>query len=57
MPDFPPKLTAQQMAGSFKDDLSWDEFQAVIEGYRQELDAELAAEYRQMDEADRRWSN
>ena len=41
------------MAGSFKDDLSWDEFQAVIEGYRQELDAELEAEYRQMDEADR----
>ena len=51
--DLPPKLTAQQMAGSFKDDLSWDEFQAVIKGYRQELDAELEAEYRQMDEVDR----
>ena len=57
MSDFPPKLTAQQMAGIFKDDLSWDEFQAVVAGYRQELDAELAAESRQMDEADRRWSN
>jgi predicted RNase H-like HicB family nuclease len=51
--DLPPKLTAQQMAGNFKDDPSWDEFQAAIAEYRQELDAELEAEYRQMDEAER----
>jgi uncharacterized protein (DUF433 family) len=43
---------AQQMAGNFKDDPEWDDFQATIATYREELDAELAEEYRQMDEAE-----
>jgi predicted RNase H-like HicB family nuclease len=52
--DFQPPSMAQQMAGSFKDDPEWDEFQGAIAAYRQELDAELVEEYRQMDEAEQR---
>lgn len=44
--DFQVPSTAQRMAGNFKDDSEWDEFQAAIAAYRQELDAELAEEYR-----------
>ncbi len=47
-----PQSTAQQMAGNFKDDLAWDDFQATIATYRAELDAELAQEYRQMDQVE-----
>jgi predicted RNase H-like HicB family nuclease len=50
--DLQPQSTAQRMAGNFKDDPAWDEFQGAIAVYRQELDAELAEEYRQMDEAE-----
>jgi hypothetical protein len=52
--DFQPPSVAQEMAGNFKDDPEWDEFQGAIAAYRQELDAELAEEYRQMDEAEQR---
>jgi predicted RNase H-like HicB family nuclease len=51
--ELPPKSTARQMAGNFKDDPQWDEFQGAIAEYRRELDAELEAEYRQTDEAER----
>jgi predicted RNase H-like HicB family nuclease len=44
----PPKL-----AGIFKDDPQWDEFQAAMATYRQGIDAELAAEYAQLDKSDR----
>jgi predicted RNase H-like HicB family nuclease len=49
-----PQSAAQRMAGNFQNDPTWDDFQASIATYRQELDAELAAEYRQMNEAEQR---
>jgi predicted RNase H-like HicB family nuclease len=36
-----------KLAGIFKDDPQWDDFQAAVASYRQEMDAELEAEYRQ----------
>jgi predicted RNase H-like HicB family nuclease len=50
--EVPSFSTAQQIAGRFIDDSQWDEFQAAIVDYRQSLDAELAEEYRKMDQAD-----
>jgi predicted RNase H-like HicB family nuclease len=47
--ELPPQSAARKMAGNFKDDPQWDEFQAAIVTDRQTLDAELAEEYRQMD--------
>jgi predicted RNase H-like HicB family nuclease len=38
-----------KLAGIFKDDPQWDEFQAAMDSYRQQLDAELEAEYLQLD--------
>ncbi|WP_302883463.1 hypothetical protein [Kovacikia minuta] len=38
------------MAGLFQDDPQWDDFQAAIASYRREVDAELDAEYRQLDQ-------
>ncbi len=46
-----PQSAARRMAGNFKDDPQWDDFQAAIVADRQVLDAELAAEYRQLDAA------
>jgi predicted RNase H-like HicB family nuclease len=40
------------LTGLFKDDPQWDEFQAAIVQYRQTTDAELAAEYDRMNDAD-----
>lgn len=37
------------LSGIFQDDPQWDEFQAAMAAYRQEEDAKLEAEYRQMD--------
>jgi predicted RNase H-like HicB family nuclease len=42
-----------KLAGIFKDDPQWDDFQAAIAAHRHTVDAELAAEYAQLDEADR----
>jgi predicted RNase H-like HicB family nuclease len=47
-----PQSTAQRMAGNFKHDPEWDDFQATIASYRTELDAELAEEYRRMDQVE-----
>lgn len=41
------------LAGIFKDDPQWDEFQAAMESYRQIADAELAAEYDQLNSVER----
>ncbi len=41
-----------QLAGIFKDDPQWDEFQAAMAAYRQEEDSKLEAEYQRMDEVD-----
>jgi predicted RNase H-like HicB family nuclease len=49
--ELPPQSDARRVAGNFKDDPQWDEFQAAIVADRQLLDAELAEEYRQLDEA------
>lgn len=35
------------LAGIFKDDPQWDEFQTAMASYRQQLDTELEAEYLQ----------
>lgn len=34
-----------QLASIFKNDPQWDEFQAAMNSYRQQLDAELEAEH------------
>ncbi|MBD1854106.1 MULTISPECIES: type II toxin-antitoxin system HicB family antitoxin [Leptolyngbya] len=47
-----PALT--KLTGIFKDDPQWDEFQAAMASYRQEMDSELEAEYRQLDKSDAR---
>jgi predicted RNase H-like HicB family nuclease len=47
-----PPSTAQRMAGNFKHDPEWEDFQATIATYRAELDAELAQQYRQLDQVD-----
>ena len=39
------------MAGIFKDDPQWDDFQAAIADHRRELDQALEAEYRQLDQS------
>jgi uncharacterized protein (DUF433 family) len=44
---------AERMAGDFRNDPTWDDFQASIAAYRSEVDAELELEYRQMDEMER----
>ncbi|MCY7323205.1 MAG: type II toxin-antitoxin system HicB family antitoxin [Phormidesmis sp. CAN_BIN36] len=44
-------LSLPKLAGLFKDDPQWDEFQAAMASYRQEVDAELEAEYLQSDQA------
>jgi uncharacterized protein (DUF433 family) len=44
---------AERMAGDFRNDPTWDDFQASIVAYRSEVDAELELEYRQMDEMER----
>lgn len=41
-----------ELAGVFKDDPQWDEFQAAIAAYRQEENAKLEAEYQRLDEAE-----
>lgn len=41
-----------QMAGIFKDDPQFDEMLAYIEEDRRQLDAEMEAYYRQLDEED-----
>jgi predicted RNase H-like HicB family nuclease len=51
--DLSPPSSARRIAGNFKDDPQWDAFQAAIVADRQVLDAELAEEYRQMDQAER----
>jgi predicted RNase H-like HicB family nuclease len=43
-------MPMSRLAGIFKNDPQWDEFQAEIAAYRQEVDAELEAEYQQMDQ-------
>lgn len=43
----PPTLS--QLTGIFKDDPQWDEFQDAMASYRQRIDAELEAEYLQLD--------
>lgn len=43
-------MPLSELTGIFKDDPQWDEFQAAIAADRQEADAELAAEYLQMDQ-------
>ena len=40
-----------KLARLFKDDPQWEEFQAAIASYGQEVDAELEAEYLQSDQA------
>jgi predicted RNase H-like HicB family nuclease len=50
--ELPPPSAARKMAGNFKDDPQWDEFQAAIIADRQVLDAELAEEYRQIDQVE-----
>jgi predicted RNase H-like HicB family nuclease len=42
--DLSPPSSARRIAGNFKDDPQWDEFQAAIAADRQLLDAELAKE-------------
>jgi predicted RNase H-like HicB family nuclease len=48
--ELPPQSAARKMAGNFKVDPQWDEFQAAIVTDRQTLDVELAEEYRQLDQ-------
>lgn len=48
-----PYPSVPKLAGIFKDDPQWDEFQAAIAAYRQTTDAELAEEYARSDEHDR----
>lgn len=50
--EIPTVSAAHRIAGRFINDPDWDEFQTAIGHYRQTLDAELAEEYRQMDEAE-----
>ncbi|MCU0552405.1 MAG: hypothetical protein MUC48_23995 [Leptolyngbya sp. Prado105] len=44
-----PTSPLSTLTGIFKDDPQWDEFQAAMAAYRQELDAELAAKYDRID--------
>jgi predicted RNase H-like HicB family nuclease len=43
-------MPMSKLAGIFKDDPQWDEFQAAIASYRQEVDAALEAEYLQAEQ-------
>jgi predicted RNase H-like HicB family nuclease len=43
-------LPISRLTGIFKDDPQWDEFQDAMASYRQEVDAELEAEYLQADQ-------
>jgi hypothetical protein len=50
--DLSTPSAARRVAGNFKDDPQWGDFQAAIVTNRQVLDVELAEEYRQMEQAE-----